>query len=201
METLGSGSYSIVKRVRHIPTGQLQAMKIIYKKRMAENVEWREMEILRHLDHPNILVPINYFSNPLNFYIITELCNGGTLLDYIRNKGSISEGLAIDIVRQILHGLAYVHAQGIIHRDIKLDNLFVQTAGDNFVVKIGDFGGSVYKAHSGLGFFGTAAYVAPEVVKGAYDEKADLWSTGISHPLHRCLRGKDPSSSNNTVVG
>ena len=95
---------------------------------------------MQQLDHPNILKLIEYFEDDKNFYIITELCNGGELFDKIIEKECFTEAEAAKTFKQILQGLNYCHAQGIAHRDLKPENFLYETKDINSDIKIIDFG-------------------------------------------------------------
>ncbi|CAE7945632.1 CPK3, partial [Symbiodinium necroappetens] len=85
----------------------------------------REIRIMKSLDHPNILKLIDVFEDHRFIYLVMELCSGGELLDRIITLGHLTEALASSLMAQILRAICYVHAQGVAHRDLKLDNFLI----------------------------------------------------------------------------
>ena len=125
-----------------------------------------------------------------------------SLHDFLKQNGPFSETQAAKILKDIVKGLQYSHSRGIIHRDLKLENILVKTNSDNDILdlKIADFGLSELisdKLTTGQGLKGSFEYSAPELFKKnqKFDAKVDSWSLGIM--LHYLLFGKHPSKSNN----
>ena len=96
-----------------------------------------EIDILKSLRHPSHLKLFETFTTEKHYLIVMELCPGGDLLNYVRKRRKLKEDAAKVIFRQIMQGISYLHANGIVHRDIKLDNILLDGHGN---VKIGDFG-------------------------------------------------------------
>lgn len=143
---IGKGGFGIVEKVKHILTGDIRAMKTVPKgkKVMSTSKLMQEVEILKKLDHPNVLKIYDFYYDDKNFYIITEYCQGGELFDKISSAGHFNEQLAASIIKQILSGVAYLHSQGIIHRDIKPENILLESNNQkDYSIKIIDFGTSV----------------------------------------------------------
>ncbi|MCJ1400013.1 Meiosis-specific serine/threonine-protein kinase mek1 [Xylographa trunciseda] len=156
----------------------------------------REVEILKHLDHANIIRLEKVYQTKDTVYIFEELMTGGDLFSFLEYKGgAIDEAGAGVIVRQILEGLTYLHSQGIVHRDLKPENILMQSLSDAARVVITDFGCAVKMALTEQTGgppkrlktmrVGTAGYSAPEisgrnplVVEQSYTEAVDLWSLG-----------------------
>lgn len=92
------------------------------------------------MDHPHILKLYEYFEDEKNFYIITEMCKGGELFDKIVEKEFFTEPEAAHVLKQILQGINYCHAQNIVHRDLKPENFLYETKEDSSDIKIIDFG-------------------------------------------------------------
>lgn len=106
-----------------------------------------------------------------------ELLEGGELFDKIKQYSYFSENQAKKIVREILEGVNYLHKKNIVHRDLKPENILFTKEG---VLKIADFGtGKFFHKEKMKNAQGTAYYIAPEVIKGDYNEKCDVWSVGI----------------------
>eukprot|EP00828_Plagiopyla_frontata_P041177 TRINITY_DN5784_c0_g1_i2.p3 TRINITY_DN5784_c0_g1~~TRINITY_DN5784_c0_g1_i2.p3 ORF type:complete len:139 (-),score=15.32 TRINITY_DN5784_c0_g1_i2:446-862(-) len=135
-----------------------------------------EVEILKSLDHPNIIKIFDFYEDEFNYYVITEICYGGELFDKIMADQAFSEKKAASYIRQILSAISYCHANQIVHRDIKPENILLQRKEINSPIKIIDFGTSrQFQANSQMEQkFGNAYYIAPEVIKGKYSEKCDL---------------------------
>jgi len=152
----------------------------------------KEYEILTKLNHPNIVRLLEFYQDADYFYLVTEFCEGGELFDQIINCGVFTENMAAEIIRQILSAVVYCHAHRIVHRDLKPENLLLEYANRSFeqgnIVKVIDFGTSVEhvvgeKLKARLG---TAYYIAPEVLRGEYDEKCDVWSCGVILYIFLC---------------
>ncbi|OMJ91758.1 hypothetical protein SteCoe_5659 [Stentor coeruleus] len=201
---LGSGGFAEVMACKHKPSKSIRALKIISKNRLV-NEQYdiggilKECIILQKLNHPNILKFYEYFADEDNYYLVTEMCKGGSLFGRLRKVKFFSEVQAKKIIFQVFEAIEYIHSLGIAHRDLKPENILLLN-DDSFEVKIGDFGNACnfYNISSMKGLFGSAYYLAPEVFKGIYNEKVDIWSCGIM--LYALLTGNipyNPGSSNN----
>lgn len=197
-ETIGQGAFATVKKVIERATGDSYAVKIINRRRAihaggkgAMAGVNRELQILRQLDHPNIVLLKSFYEDVENYYLVMELVPGGDLMDFVAANGAIGEDATQVITKQILDGIAYVHRMGISHRDLKPDNILIMQ-DDPILVKITDFGLAKISDNSTFmkTFCGTLAYVAPEVIVGKYDLQqsqdspinysnlVDIWSLG-----------------------
>ena len=131
IEKIGAGSFGKVYKVRHHITGQLRAMKMIKKETVNYQDDTREflkeIEILSKIDHPNIIKIFEYFYDDLNYYIITELCEGGELIEQLYKVHHFTENQAAIIMEQILSAVFYIHSKGIVHRDLKPENILIET--------------------------------------------------------------------------
>lgn len=112
-----------------------------------------------------------------NYYQVTELLTGGNLADKLRNQGgALPDHTTAKIIRQVLLAVSYLHGQGIVHRDIKSENVLL---GERGQVKLTDFGFAAKQAKMKLKL-GTPNFMAPELVrKEVYDEKVDVWAIGV----------------------
>ena len=142
----------------------------------------REVDILKLLSpHTGIVEFIAAYEDSINVYIVMELCSGGELMDHILNRSApFNESSAVELVWQILSAVAYMHDKNVVHRDIKPENfLFADT--QERILKTIDFGLS-YRCRDNeiiKEVVGSPFFVAPEVLKKAYNLKADEWSVGV----------------------
>ncbi|CAG9322022.1 unnamed protein product [Blepharisma stoltei] len=198
---LGSGAFGEVKTCFHRDTGQKRAVKIFRKdlisrggKRQALD---QEIEILKQLDHPNIVRVYEFFEDERRLYIVMEYCSGGELYAEIVKRKSFNEVHAAQIMQQILSAVSYMHDNFIIHRDLKPENILLEEQNETMNIKLIDFGAAIVNRDSDhyKNAMGTSYYVAPEVLTGEYNEKCDMWSCGvISYIL---LSGQPPFEGRN----
>lgn len=132
LKELGEGSFGKVYKVKHKATGLIRAVKIIFKKKILlskfeEEEIIREIDILKLLDHPNIIKVYEYFNTKENLYIVLEFCNGGELFDKLLEVTAFSEETVADIMRQLLSAVCFCHSKNIIHRDIKPENILIDS--------------------------------------------------------------------------
>lgn len=194
---LGEGGFGSVRKGKHKRTGQEIAVKSIRKNAQEATEKLKEeIEIMRLLDHPNIARFCESFEDKLRIYLCLELCAGGELFDRICQVGRFNEGTAGHLVKQMLLAINYLHQNRITHRDLKPENWLLSTTEDVDVapLKLIDFGISK-RFTPGVPLTtraGTPNYVAPEVLVGKYDEKADIWSLGVI--MYVLLSGTHPFS-------
>jgi len=202
---LGVGTFSVVKLATEVETGANWACKIVQltDEKGSDQETTREeilaeVELLRSLAHPNIMHVREYFEDGDSMFVITEMLHGGELLKAVMERGSYPEDDARQVFRQLLDAVQYMHRQGVVHRDIKLENLILAHKNDITSVKIADFGLAVRAEGRTLtAVCGTPQYVAPEVLRsardGPYDHRCDIWSCGIV--LFNMLAGYPPFHS------
>jgi calcium/calmodulin-dependent protein kinase I len=185
-EIIGRGGFSTVHEITRKADGSKFAVKIVEKTMIQEDIKLlrREIEIMKQVDHVNILKLIEIYENDDSVFIVMELVEGSELFDRIVDKGYYSEKSTVHIVKQILNAVRYLHQQGIAHRDLKPENLLCSGEGANEVVKIADFGLSkIFGGDKGEELqtsCGTPGYVAPEVLMSEhYDKSVDMWGIGI----------------------
>ena len=199
VKQLGKGGYGKVYQVMNKKTKEKRACKHLSKLSI-KNLEkfQREIEILRKADHPNIIKLYEIFESKRSYYLIMEECKGGEvfdrIIDHIQKKDMYSEKDASAILRQMMSAVEYCHNNGIAHRDLKPENLLYLNEGpeENNPIKVIDFGLSqVISPQRKLKTkVGTAYYVSPEILNGAYSEKCDIWSAGVI--LYILLSGDPP---------
>lgn len=163
----------------------------------SEQVRLRyEIDILKNLDHPNILRLYEVFEDNKHIFLVTEYCDGGELFDEILLRQRFEEKDAAPIMKQLLSAINYCHKQKVCHRDLKPENVLLDS-GDKSTIKLIDFGTSqVFENEEKMELvLGTAYYIAPEVLAGKYDEKCDIWSIGVI--LYILLSGEPPFFGNN----
>lgn len=153
-----------------------------------------ELSVLQKCSHPNIMNVTELLEDDENYYIITELLEGGELFDRIIEVKAFSERRAAYIVKQVLLALNYMHQQSITHRDLKPENILLESKKlSSLEVKIADFGFScMFDPKEGLDTqLGSPLYMAPEIIIGkTYNEKVDIWSMGVI--TYMLLTGRNP---------
>jgi len=183
-EELGRGAFSIVKLAVEKETGIKYAVKMINKSSVGQDLTrlTTEMEILKKVQHPNIICLKEVIDTKNCLFIVTELVTGGELFDKIVEIGSYSEKDAANLVAKMVSAIDYLHEMNIVHRDLKPENLLLKDANSISEVKLADFGLSKIVSQKAMmqTACGTPGYVAPEVLlaKG-YDKEVDLWSIGV----------------------
>jgi calcium-dependent protein kinase len=196
---LGEGSYGIVWRVEHKETGLIRAMKKIIKfttsKKESEKEILNEINILKKMDHPNIVKISEFYNTPDGYYLITEFCNDGELFNEIFDHAPFSELNAGRIMYQIFSAVNYCHNINIIHRDLKPENILIEKKeGNNYSIKVIDFGTAKFceKSKKENKIIQNAYCIAPEVLTENFNQMCDLWSCGVI--LYMLLSGIAPFS-------
>ena len=188
IKELGSGSFATVKLVRNNSTKMIRAMKIIQKKNNSSGESdldiLNEINILKQIDHPNVVKIFEFYNSKDAYYLITEYCEGGELFNIISQKKKLTEIQCAYIMYQVLSAIKYCHKMKIMHRDLKPENILIykhDKTKDYYDVKICDFGTSqIFKRGEWQSQpCGSVYYVAPEVLQKKYNSKCDLWSCGV----------------------
>jgi len=215
-EPLGSGTYGEVLGATHKKTGARRAVKSVDKASFAKfsktkrDFLWRELDILRHIDHPNIVRMYEAFEDDRYIYLVLELCDGGDLLERVAAPvGRMSESEAAMLFMQMLGAVQHLHVRNIMHRDLKPENfLFTCREPDrapmppkSAPLKLIDFGLSRRLAEGTTGDMtpriGTREYMSPEAASGAAKtekaDRSDMWSLGVV--LHTMLTGHFPNKN------
>ena len=181
---IGSGYFAQVRLAESKESpGNFYAIKVIDKNKLKGKEESLKDEICicHRLRHPNIVEVYEVYEDPTKVYLVMELESGGELFDYIEERGSYTEKDAANVVRQVLSAVGYMHSQGIVHRDLKTENLLYHSKDKDSKIMICDFGVSKI-SDSGImtTLCGTSGYVAPEVLeRKPYGKSVDLWSIGV----------------------
>jgi Ca2+-binding EF-hand superfamily protein len=209
LDHLGNGSYGNVVLGKDIKTNNFVAIKIIDKanksQKLLEYIKI-EVEIIKFCQHENIIKYVDYFENADQIFIVQEYLKGGDLYNHhLEVFKQPSEDRLRNIMKQLGNGIKYLHEYGIIHRDIKPQNIMLVDESINPKIKIVDFGlskvvGSNEKASE---FLGTINFSAPEVVrKIGYNNKIDIWSLGILvyFLMYDSLPFNDPDKQKFNVV-
>ena len=181
---LGSGAFGEVRVCVHRESNNQRAVKVLRKSHMDEDEKrmfFNEINVLKDLDHPNILKMYEFFEDEKRYYIVTDICKGGELFDEIVKKGKFGEQDASVLIKQVLSCINYCHVNHIVHRDLKPENILLETNKEFDQIKIIDFGTSlVVKDGEKLDEkLGTPYYIAPEVLQKNYGAKCDIWSIGV----------------------
>ncbi|XP_046841347.1 mitogen-activated protein kinase kinase kinase 1-like isoform X2 [Xenia sp. Carnegie-2017] len=202
-ELLGTGAFSSCYSARDKCSGTLMAVKQVSFYRNSSNEQQKvtdvileEIEILSKVHHPNITKCLGVTRHAGHFNIFLEWMAGGSLAKLLSIHGHLEEKVAINYTLQIIRGVAYLHEQLVIHRDIKGANILLDSTG--LVVKLADFGAvarlKMEKTYAGEfqgQLLGTIAFMAPEVLRGEnYGRKCDVWSIGCT--VIEMMTGKPP---------
>ena len=139
------------------------------------------MEILRIMNHPNIVRLIDFYDEPSQYLIAMEYLEGGELFDRIVKKAYYNEKEARDLAQIFLSAVKYMHDRNVVHRDLKPENLLLKSQSDDADVKIADFGfATIAEADTLTEQCGTPGYVAPEILgHKKYGKAVDMWSVGV----------------------
>ncbi len=203
-ELIGIGGMADVYKATDIIDNKIVAVKIL-KKEFAENEEFlrrfrNESKAIALLSHPNIVKVYDVgFSEKIQF-IVMEYIDGITLKEYIENEKVLTWKDSVHFIIQILRALQHAHDRGIVHRDIKPQNIMLFTDG---TIKVMDFGIAKFAREEGRTAtdqaIGTVHYISPEQARGdVTDEKSDIYSVGVM--LYEMLTGQKPFDTDNPVT-
>jgi len=195
-KAIGEGSYGVVKLAVHKDTNQEVAIKNISKKDLDESQLERlhvEYTAMKELSHPNIVKLVEVIENTTNLIIVMAFAKGGDLLEYVKTKGRLGEEEARRIFGQLVSAVEYAHKKRYIHRDLKLENIFLD---DKKNVVVGDWGfaGKWAPGHFLDNSFGSIHYASPEICSGKpySGPEVDIWSCGVI--LYIMVTGSMPFS-------
>ncbi len=167
-KVLGKGNFALVRLGVHKLTKTKVAVKIVDKNDLDEDNQRkikREIQIMRRLSHRNIIRLYQVMETESMIYIVTEYASNGEIFDYLVNNGRMSEQEACRVFAQILAAVRYCHSRGVVHRDLKAENLLLDSENN---IKLADFGFSNYFVRGSLlsTWCGSPPYAAPELFEG-----------------------------------
>ena len=202
LELIGTGGMANVYKARCHRLNRLVAIKIL-KSDLADNADFRrrfhdESQAVAQLSHANIVSVYDVSTNPDREYIVMELIDGITLKQYMERRGRMDWRESLHFITQIMRGLSHAHSRGIIHRDIKPQNIMVLRDGS---VKVADFGIACL-ANAGQTLtqeaLGSVHYISPEQARGdRIDARSDIYSAGVV--LYEMLTGRLPFEGDSAV--
>ncbi|XP_078270192.1 NUAK family SNF1-like kinase 1 isoform X1 [Rhinoraja longicauda] len=198
LQTLGCGACGKVKKAQERATGRIVAIKSVRKEKVQKELDrihiQREMEIMSSLNHPNIINIYEVFENKDKIIIVMDYCSNGELYDYVNEHHKLSESEARKAFRQIVSAVHHCHKKGIVHRDLKLENILLD---ENLNVKLADFGLSnlYHKDRLLETYCGSPLYASPEIVNGLpyQGPEVDCWALGVL--LYTLVYGTMPFDS------
>ncbi|MDX2270461.1 MAG: serine/threonine-protein kinase [Cyanobacteriota bacterium] len=190
----GTGQYGRVYCARHQITGELVALKELEAHRFPTQNLLRELRYLLALNHPNITRCFALEHAREGRYLVLEYCEGGTLRDLLNQSVPLPYSQILQFMHDILAGLEHAHAQGLVHCDIKPENILLKPTPTGWSLKLTDFGIARHQERStpDLSATGSPAYMAPERFYGQVEPATDLYAVGII--LYELLAGRRPFS-------
>jgi polo-like kinase 1 len=198
-QMIGKGGFAKVYLCTALDTNKQYAVKIVPKtnlvKARARQKLQAEIKIHRTLKHDNICEYKHFFEDRTNCYILLELCHNQSMNELLKRRKRLTEPEAALFMKQIISAVRYMHSNNVIHRDLKLGNLFIDK---DVVIKVGDLGLATRlddKDEKRKTICGTPNYIAPEVIQGdkskrGHSFEVDIWSMGVI--LYTVLIGKPP---------
>jgi calcium-dependent protein kinase len=193
VEKIGDGTYGEVFLAFNKTSNSKRAIKVIKKiQSLSTDNIMEEVNILKEIDHPSIVRVFEIIHNADTINIVMELCTGGDLLAKLEKVGNFTEKIAAGYILDIASAVKYCHDAHIVHRDLKLENVLLETDDPRARLKIIDFGTSEHfqPKEKMNALMGSSYYMAPEVIDQNYNEKCDVWSLGVI--LFILLSGKPP---------
>ncbi|XP_005090056.2 serine/threonine-protein kinase 33 [Aplysia californica] len=188
-EIIGEGSFGKVYKAQHQQSGETVAIKEIVKEKAGSSglrqLE-KEVSIFKKVDHKNIIKLKEVIESPKKMYLIMELCTGGDLARLLQQRTSLTEADTKTVMSSLAEAIKYLHQQGILHRDLKLENILLAEEPDEngtIQIKVTDFGLSTQQNNNSYEnmqeqYCGTLSYMAPEM-NSTYSYPVDVWAMGI----------------------
>ena len=199
---IGNGAFGQVFLAKHKITNQKVAIKVIKKQEKRtnnnnnitkENKLLEEIEVLKKMDHQNIVRIFEFYEGEKYIYMVTEFIEGNDLFKLIKKEGKQTENTTAIIMFQLFSAINYCNQRKIMHRDLKPENIMIgnKKLYGYIHIKIIDFGtAKFYETENENKLAGTPYYIAPEVLEKNYNEKCDMWSIGVI--MYLLLVGKFP---------
>lgn len=206
-KSIGEGQFGSVRLAYNKNKDSVNSSKFAIKSISKKNLSYdtienmiNEVEILSQLNHQSIVKFYESYNDDYYFHIVMEEVKGEDIFNYIMKNGSFTEDTSIKIIYKVLKALNYCHIKGISHRDIKAENILIESINENEInVKIIDFGFSKKSVDSKLNtILGSPFYISPEVLNGCYDLRCDIWSIGIL--FYIMLTGEAPFTGKSNQV-
>jgi serine/threonine protein kinase len=203
VEKIAEGGMGTVYRGRHRVTGERVAVKVVPKHMLTNPVVLKRFEqeynVARQIDHPNIVKALDFGREGDTHYLVMEFVEGESLGQKIERDGRMSEEEAIRIITQVAHGLQKAHKQGLIHRDVKPDNILITSDGQAKLTDLGlvkELEADLNLTRTGRGL-GTPHFMSPEQFRNAKkaDARCDVYSLGAT--LYMMMTGELPFKSTN----
>ncbi|CAG9335758.1 unnamed protein product [Blepharisma stoltei] len=192
-KVIGKGAFSTVYEATCKNNKKSYAVKVIPKQKIAQDIQplVREIKIMRKLKHPNIVKLYKVYESISNIYLVQDYVSGGDLYHRIIEKKRFSENSVKKFTQKMLHVLDYLKTNGVIHRDIKLENILLKSNDNDYDFKLIDFGLAAELADHSTTRCGSPGYIAPEMLRQEpYGIKVDIFSVGII--IYTLLAGKMP---------
>jgi tRNA A-37 threonylcarbamoyl transferase component Bud32 len=195
-EQIGKGAFSTIHQCEHHASKEIYAVKIInknlFQNKLYEEQLQNEISILKLLNHPNIIHIKDNYEDTIHIYIVVELIKNGDFFDYIIGRNCFQEHELKNIMKQLFEALAYIHEFGIVHCDVKPENILYDISTKKIVLT--DFGLSkMILSNQKIDnvMSGTLQYIAPEILSGiGFGIESDMWSAGII--MYLLANGKLP---------
>lgn len=179
------GKYDTVWQGKSLETEKVYDIKVVEREHLSladEGSVLNEVAMLKSLRHKYIVPLLDFFEDPDRFYLVMKKCSGGDVLDRVASLKQYSEKDARELAKGLMEAVEFIHGRGIAHRDLKPQNLLLETDCSNTAIQITDFRDAkrVHMPQSLTTLCGSLYYVAPELLKNhPYDETADNWSCGV----------------------
>jgi serine/threonine-protein kinase len=179
---VGQGQFGCVFCAVHRTTGRLVALKELDRQRFPTHKFLRELRFLLSLEHPNIVTCQAIEHTQTGRYLVLDYCEGGTLRNLIQSETQLSLVQSLKLIADVLAGLEHAHSHGVVHCDIKPENILLSLNTTGWIARISDFGIarlSQELCSDDLGYTGSPAYMAPERFYGQYSPSSDLYAVGV----------------------
>ena len=200
-DIIGYGAHGEIRSCEHKFTGQKFAVKLITKASVPQEVIRKRLipkqfKLLTVLAHPSILKAYDLYEDRGRYFIVMDLVQGTDLFEKLKSINYFSETAAARIMKQIFSGIAHMHSKKIAHRDIKPENIMIEEKNHKISAKIIDFDTAIeYEGRVLTDKQGSLYYIPPEVLKGEYNEKCDVWSAGVT--MYVLLTNRFPFNGDN----